>query len=108
MRIAHLLTAILVTLPFLDCLCDCSSDSSFACNYCDSKSFPISDHDCLEEVEFFFSNEFSSSVIYYQECFTVFYLSLDPDSFSVCVPASEGLVWFGKLKSNLALNIIQV
>jgi hypothetical protein len=62
----------------------------------------------LEEVEFFFSNEFSSSVIYYQECFTVFYLSPDPDSFSVCVPASEGLVWFGKLKSNLALNIIQV
>ena len=108
MRMAYLLTAILITLPFLDCICDSSSNSSFACNYCDSKSFPISEHDCLEEVEFFFSNEFSSSVIYYQECLTVFDLSPDPDLLSVCIPTGERLVWFGKLKSNLALKIIQV
>jgi len=108
MRMAYLLTAILITLPFLDCICDSSSNSSFACNHCDSKSFPISEHDCLEEVEFFFSNEFSSSVIYYQECFAVLDLSPYPDLLSVCIPIGERLVWFGKQKSNLALKIIQV
>ena len=103
------LIAILLSLPFLDCICDNSPNLHVECSHCDNdRSFPISDHDCLDVVEFFFSFELSFSSIYILENLSVFAPSPDSAFSKVYICFSDFFVWFGKLKSNLALKIIQV
>ena len=108
MRLSAILVALLLTLPFLECICSDSDQTKATCQSCnDSSHFPKTSHDCLELVEFFAFQEILQS---YNASINVFYILKDVALSSALSGNIEHEIysWFGKLKPHLALNILQV
>ena len=105
------LVAIIVSLPFLECLCVGGELFTSECNHCENSSrtqLPSSSHDCLDIVEFFTTSDPTAQPFINPETFILGTKTGAADSFITSVPADDQYTWFGKLKSHLALNIIRV
>ena len=109
MKQAAILAALLLSLPFLECICSNTEHLNMSCQNCsDYSHLPNTSHDCLELVEFFalqeiFLQSFYASIFKFSKINE----AAKPNSFQNSIEF-EHPCWFGKLKPHIALNIIQV
>ena len=103
------LIVILLTIPFLDCFCNGKSDDALDCSHCQSSGdFPNSSHDCLEIIDFFVTPEIFCPIFCIEEKI-ISSLKLPRSDQQISIARHKELYsCFGNLKSNIALNIIQV
>lgn len=109
MKQAAILVALLLTLPFLECICSNIDHIDSSCQNCDDSShLPNTSHDCLDSVEYFALQE----ILFQSFGASMYKFSTNKD---VELPnALLGIIeyknycWFGKLKPHLALKILQV
>lgn len=109
MKQVAILAALLLSLPFLECICSNTEHINMSCQNCsDSSHLPNTSHDCLELVEFFAYQE-----IFLQSFYASIYKFSKINDATIPIPFHYSIefeysCWFGKLKPHIALNIIQV
>jgi len=107
MKIASTLIALLLTLSFIDCFCAYNDLPSSSCGSCDfSDQTPSTCNSCCLDLPYLLTSDVTGHLSLIPEIPCVSSI-LNFHFAYVLSPRESPDTWFGKIKSHLALNIIQ-